>query len=364
MKRLYELAITLVPFVGNKTAKSLIAYCGGAEAVFKENKKNLSKIPGIGPRIINSIINTDVFSKAEKNLTYFDKHNISTHFYLNDETYPQRLKHYDDSPIILFKRGTAQLNAIRTVGIVGTRKPTSYGKAKTQEIIDDLRAYDVQIISGLAYGIDSIAHNHSVQSNVENLAIMGTGQDQIYPAQNKKLADRIMKNGAIISEFPIDTKPDRENFPLRNRIIAGMSDAIIVIQSAQKGGSLITAEYANVYNKDVFALPGRTSDEMSIGCNQLIKTNKAHLLESAKDLAYIMRWETSGTKHQQTSLFIELSEEEKLILEKIKQVDEAALDWLHHETKMSLSQLANHLLALEFKGIITNLPGKKYGIAG
>lgn len=357
---IYLMALMRVPFVGTKSAKQLVAYCGDAKSVFSSSALSLSKIPNIGDRIISGIKQCDPLSLVQKDIKYITNNKIKVVSYLCEE-YPKRLIHFEDCPVLLYVDGRCNLNATRTVGIIGTRSPTQYGKNKVVELINELKDYNVQIISGLAYGVDIAAHSHCVSEGIENLAIMGTGIDSVYPAAHFQIAQKIKTQGALLSEFAIGTKGDRENFPLRNRIIAGLSDALVVIQSASKGGSLITAEYANVYNKDVFAVPGRTTDDMSAGCNHLIKTHKAHLLESAKDIAYIMRWETD-THHagKQKMLFLDLSDEETVVVDALKTQEESALDWLHHETQFSLSKLAAILLGLEFKGVVAPLPGKKY----
>ena len=360
---LYEIALTRVPNIGVRLAKILIANCRGAQAVFEESKKNLLKINGIGQRHADSIILSDPLHEAEANVKFLEDHECRISYYLNDSTYPQRLLQYDDAPILLYHRGTSDLNEIRTVGIVGTRKPNNYGKSQAEQLVEELKHLNVQIISGLAYGIDSIAHQSSITHHIDNIAVMGTGLDKIYPAQNRKLAQQLQQNGSLLTEFLINTVPDRENFPLRNRIIAGASDAVIVIQSASKGGSLITAEYANSYHKDVFALPGRVSDEMSAGCNKLIKTNKAHLIESAQDIAYIMRWDDETPKpNKQIKLFEELSDIERSIVDYLRNQEEITIDQIHYHTQLKPSELASNLLNLEFKGVIRSLPGKKYAI--
>jgi len=359
----YEIALTRVPNIGVRLAKILIAHCRGAQGVFEESNKNLLKINGIGQRHLESITQSNPFREAEDNIKFLLENNCNISYYLNDPNYPQRLLQYDDAPVLLYSRGTSNLNETRTVGIVGTRKPNIYGKSQTEQLVRELKHLNVQIISGLAYGIDSIAHQSAIANDIDNIAAMGTGLDKIYPAQNRKLANQIRNNGCLLTEFPINTNPDRENFPLRNRIIAGISDAVIVIQSASKGGSLITAEYANSYHKDVFALPGRVSDDMSAGCNKLIKTNKAHLIESAQDIAYIMRWDDDTPKpNKQIQLFNELSDIERSIVDYLKDQDEITVDQLHHHTQLKPSELASNLLNLEFKGVIRSLPGKKYAM--
>lgn len=357
---LYRIAITKIPNVGSVNTRNLVAYTGGVAAVFNEKEKNLRKIPGIGIKLAKEISESDPLELALKDLEYINKHKIKVLFYL-DSAYPERLKRIDDAPAILYYKGDCNWNAQRTVGIVGTRTPSTYGQLKCEEIIQDLQAYNCQLISGLAYGIDAFAHKKACELSNENLAIMATGIDKIYPARHRKLAEEILNKGALVTEYPIGTTPGRENFPWRNRIIAGLADVTIVIESGARGGSLITAEYANAYFKDVFALPGKTTDKMSIGCNKLIKQNKAHLLESVKDLAYIMRWEAAqSAQNIQVELFSNLTIEEEALVGLLREKLEASMDQLHHELKMNLSSLSSLLLNLEFKGIILSLPGKRY----
>ncbi|MEL6122267.1 MAG: DNA-processing protein DprA, partial [Bacteroidota bacterium] len=310
------------------------------------------------------IRNADPYALAEPDLDYIQGHNIQTCFYLDDH-YPKRLLNVEDGPLLLYYKGDFDPNPGRTVAIVGTRKPTSYGISCCEHLVKDLEAYEVQIISGLAYGVDAVAHRSANQHEVENLAIMGTGINTIYPGTHRQLAQAIQDNGAVMTEYPLHTKADRENFPRRNRIIAAMADVTVVIQSAAKGGSLITAEYANAYHKDVFAYPGRATDEQSEGCNKLIKQNKAHLIESAADIGYIMRWEIGEDKPspKQRELFVDLTVEEQRIVDLIKAKDEVSVDLLHLETRQTLSQLSAVLLGLELKGVIRSKPGSSYTLA-
>lgn len=359
-KRLYEIALTKILGVGSKRGKQLVAYAGGVEAIFQETKSSLLKIPGIDEKTALSILQADPETLVGQDLAYLQKHNVKTTFYL-DNDYPQRLRQIDDAPLLLYTKGTFDPHPARTVAIVGTRKPTSYGREICEQIIRDLQPFNIQLISGLAYGIDACAHNIASELNIENLAVMGTGIDQLYPSAHKSLALRILSHGALVSEYPIDTRPDRENFPRRNRVIAAMADIIIVVQSAAKGGSLITAELGNQYFKDVFAFPGRIHDAEFAGCNALIKQHKAHLLTSAADIAYIMRWEEKVTKKAiQPELFEVFSPEEEQILACIRTNDGATIDTIHATCKMNMSQVSSLLLTLEFRGVIRALPGKRY----
>ncbi len=355
---LYKLAFNFIPNIGAVLAKNLISYCGGMEEVFRANKRTLLTVPGVGEKKAQDILNCDALGKAENELKSLKNKDINLIFYL-DENYPEKLKHYPDSPILLYAKGDMDLNAQRMVAIVGTRKVTSYGIMECERLVEELMQYNCTIVSGLAYGVDTTAHRKAVQLGIPTIGVLGNGMNGIYPATNRKLATSMLPNGGVLSEYPMDTPPDRENFPKRNRVIAGLSDVILVIESARKGGSMITAEYANNYNKDVFAIPGRSNDEFSEGCNHLIKAHKAHLCTSAEDISYIMRWDKpEGGK--QLQLIIELDPEEEPIVVLIKNNPNIGLDSLHYQSKVPLSNLTAILLNLEFKGVIKSLPGKKY----
>ncbi|MFT4533778.1 MAG: DNA processing protein [Saprospiraceae bacterium] len=357
---LNNIALTMVPDVGPVIAKLLISYCGSAEAVFKASKRELLKIPGVGQKTVEKLISSNTFGRAEVQLKFLSNNNGKAVVFHSDE-YPQRLKHFDSSPLVLYLKGEMNLNHKRTVAIIGTRKPTEQGKINCEKLIEGLQDYGVQIISGLAFGIDTCAHKKCVETNTETIGIMGHGLDILYPAENRKLVSKMIKNGGVLTEFPTNTRPDRENFPMRNRIIASMSDVIVVVESKRKGGSIITAEFANNYNKDVFAIPGRTTDEVSEGCNKLIKQHKANLLESAADISYIMRWdETDKSRVVQKALFIDFNDEEQKLIDILKEKDSVTVDEFSHLLKLPPSNLANMLLTLEFKGAIRSLPGKKY----
>ncbi|MBC7886069.1 MAG: DNA-protecting protein DprA, partial [Saprospiraceae bacterium] len=277
---LYLIALTKLPKVGPVIAKNLISYCGGVEEVFKVGKKSLLKIPGIGQAVTENFDTVGAMKLAEKEMKFIEKNHINVLSYL-DEDYPKRLSNFDSSPVILYYKGNVNLNHHRTVAIVGTRRPSEYGKIMCDRIIEGLLSYNVLLVSGLAFGVDAAAHRKCVETGIPTLGILGHGLDIIYPSEHKALSKKMIENGGVLTEFPSETKPDRENFPMRNRIIASISDVVVVIESKRKGGSIITAEFANEYNKDVFAVPGSVTDELSEGCNKLIKQNKAHLIESA-----------------------------------------------------------------------------------
>lgn len=357
---LYQIAITLVPGIGDIVGKKLISYCGGVEAVFMEKTRALLKIPGIGRSTVDSIINQKVLSKAEHEIEFIQKNNISVLFY-KDEKYPKRLLNCEDGPLLLYYKGNANLNVRRIISFIGTRRATNEGRIICEKFIEGLKNKDVLLVSGLAYGIDSIAHKAALAEGLNTIGVLGHGLDRIYPAQNKKLASKMIDQGGLLTEFMSNSKPDRENFPRRNRIVAGMCDAVVVVESAARGGALITAGIANSYNRDVFAIPGRLTDEYSKGCNNLIKTNRAVLAESSKDIAYIMGWEdTKVDVVSQRDMFLELDDDQKTVLEIIELSKEVSIDKIVMESSLSTSKVASALLILEFEGLIKSLPGKLY----
>ena len=360
----FQIALTLIPGIGDINGKKLITHCGGVEAVFKEKKHVLMKISGIGETVANAIHNHDVFDKAEKEMEFIEKYNIKPLFY-PDKAYPSRLKNCIDSPLLMYYMGNTDLNNTKVISIVGTRKATEYGKDITKQIVNDLASQNVLIVSGLAYGIDTCSHKAAVDINLPTVGILAHGLDRLYPALNKPLAEKMLKNGGLLTEFRSQTIPDRENFPKRNRIIAGMADAIIVVEASRKGGALITAEIANSYNRDVFAVPGRLNDSFSEGCNHLIKVNKAVLIESAEDIIYILGWEKTGieNKNIQQKLFIEFTPDEKIIYDLIFEKKSMVIDQIIGESQLSASKTAAALLNLEFEGILKSLPGKIYVLA-
>ncbi|MBN1251770.1 MAG: DNA-processing protein DprA, partial [Bacteroidales bacterium] len=302
----YKIALGMISGIGNMNAKKLIAYIGSVEGIFKEKRQNLEKIPGIGTKLSLEISNSNALNEAEQEISFINKNNIEAIFF-TEKTYPERLKHCEDSPIIIYKKGKFDLNKTKILSIVGTRNASQYGKDNCNKLITDLfeSGHNPLIVSGLAYGVDICAHKAAIKNNLATVAVLGHGLDIIYPAAHKNYAKEILQNGALLSEFSSNSKLDPSNFVKRNRIIAGMSDATIVVESAKKGGSLITAELANSYNRDVFAFPGRINDKFSEGCNLLIKTNRAALIESYKDIEYILGWEKKDKKAVQGKLFIE-----------------------------------------------------------
>ncbi len=357
---LHQIALTLVPNIGDVRAKALLETFGDAESIFKASKKNLENIEGIGTIAASSIKQFSDFKICEDEIKFIEKSKI-TPLFITDENYPQRLLNCYDSPTLLYYKGNANLNTIKIISIVGTRSNSDYGKNVCDKIIEDLAEQNVLIISGLAFGIDTIAHKASLKNKLKTVGVMAHGLDKVYPAQNKTLAVEMLSQGGLLTDFMSGTNPDRQNFPRRNRIVAGICDALIVIESSAKGGSLITAELANSYNKDVFAIPGRVTDSRSEGCNYLIRNNKSLLITSADDLLHIMNWKEAPKKiKQQRELFIELTPDEKIITDILKERENIQIDELYFKSGLSSSAVAQALLMLEMQGVVASLPGKVF----
>jgi DNA processing protein len=362
---LYKIAITQLPMVGDVNAKKLIAYSGSCEAIFKSKKTQLMKVPGIGESIADAIISnfSVALKRAEQELLFIDKHKIQPIFFL-DTNYPNRLKHCADSPVMLYHKGNTNFDNEKFIAIVGTRNATENGKKNTEKIIEDLLVYNPVIVSGLAYGIDICAHKAALKNKLQTVGVLAHGLDNLYPAQHKETAKQMLDNGGLLTDYLSKTNPDRENFPSRNRIVAGMADAVIVIEAGSKGGALITADIANNYSRDVFAVPGRIDDVYSQGCNKLIKQNKAALIESAEDIAYICGWQqTKKQTKKQQQLFVELTSDEQVVVDILKEKSQLPIDDLSLETNFTMGKLSGILLNLEFKNTVKSLPGKVYSLA-
>lgn len=360
--RIYQIALSLLPKVGPILARALVGYCGGPEAVFRASKKELLRIPGIGPRIAGQIGRTgQLLERAEEEYRLLERHGIRMHFYL-DEDYPARLRAFEDSPVILYAKGELELNPHRSVAIVGTRQPSPYGRQQCERIVEGLLRYQPLIVSGLAYGIDSTAHRAACGLGLPTAGVMASGMGYIYPPAHTRLAERMQEGGGLLCEHPYHTLPEKDHFPMRNRIIAAMADAVLIVESGTTGGSLITAEFANRYHRDVFALPGRVTDPKSSGCLMLIKHHKAALVEHAEDLARAMRWDEEPPAVVQRQLFPELNSSEKKIVDLLTREAQLSIDRLSAAAQMSNSELASTLLELECKGLIRALPGKRYAL--
>lgn len=358
---LYQLALTLVPNIGDVHAKTLVQQFGDASSIFKARQSTLEKIEGIGEVRARAIKNFTDFHLAETEVNFIEKYKIRTLF-LTDPDYPKRLQNCYDSPTLLFYKGAADLNASRIVAIVGTRNNTEYGKAFTEKLIHDLASQNIIIVSGLAFGIDAIAHKAALKQGLPTIGVVGHGLSKIYPSQHAGLAKEMLaEGGGILTEFFHNIKPDKHNFPLRNRIVAGISDATILIETAVKGGSMITAKLADGYNRDVFAVPGRTTDKVSAGCNHLIKYSKAILLTDAEELLDVLGWkETKPKAKSQRELFIELTPEEELVIKILRQKEMAHIDEINIGSGLSSSAVAAAILSLELQNVLQSLPGKMY----
>ena len=358
---LYQVALTLVPNIGDVHAKALISIYGDAHSVFKAKKKELENIEGIGTVRARSIKDFTDFSSSEEEIEFIEKYKI-TPLFITDADYPKRLLNCFDCPSLLYYRGNADLNTAKIISIVGTRNNSAYGKLVCENLIEGLRSENVLIVSGLAFGIDTIAHKSALKNDLQTVAVLAHGLDRIYPDQNKSLAKQITGQGGLLTEFISKSNPDKQNFPKRNRIVAGMCDAVIVIESGKKGGSLITAELGNGYNKDVFAIPGRVNDTKSEGCNYLIRNNKAALINSADDFLELMNWKQTPkpSAKKQRELFIELSPDERTIAGILQQKDGTHIDELYFKSGLSSSAVATALLMLEMQNVVASLPGKVY----
>lgn len=357
---LHVLALQKVEGVGDVMAKKLIAHCGCAEEVFKTPKNKLGSINQISSIIIKNLSDKSIFEKAEKELQYIQNHQIQT-MYFQDENYPTRLKHCYDGPVLLFGAGNIDLENPRIISIVGTRQVTSHGTEFCRKLISDLAPLNPIIVSGFAYGVDIVAHQAAMDMGLQTIAVVAHGMSQIYPSVHKKYVRRIEENGGFMTEFWSGGNPDKENFVRRNRIVAGMSEATIVIESAERGGSLITANLANDYNRDVFAVPGRTSDKFSQGCNNLIKTQKANLLTSAADILYILNWELENKKKPiQKQLFITLEPDEQVVFDYLMAKGKSDMDTIAINCHLPIYKLSSLLLNLELKGVTRPLPGKMF----
>ena len=370
---LYRVALTRIPNIGPVQAKLLLQCCE-PEEIFHAKKRFLEKIEGIGPVKAQAIRDFNNFSRAEKEIRFMEKYRI-TPLFLTDEDYPKRLLNCYDSPTLLYYKGTANLNAARIINIIGTRNNTDYARQLIEKLVKELAANKVTIMSGLAFGVDALAHKAALKNGLPTIGVLAHGLDKMYPPEHAPLAkDMIAHQGGLLTEFKSGTKPDKHHFPSRNRVVAGCCDATIVIETDRKGGSMITAELANGYNRDVFAFPGRISDTKSSGCNYLISTNKAQLLQSAEDLLQLMGWEDEwetdpgqGRKKSrskiQKELFIELTKEEKAIIAILQEHEAVHIDELNFKSGISNGAVAAAILRLELENVIVSLPGKIYRLS-
>lgn len=360
-ERIYQIGLSLLTKVGPIKAKSLVSIVGGAEAIFKESDKALGKIEGLNIDFVLGFNREDALRRAEKELTFIDNNGIDL-FYYQDKRYPSKLKYCVDGPIILFTKGNVNFNK-KNISIVGTRKISPYGRKMTRQLIGDMKDLGIQIISGLAHGVDAEAHRSALNNGLSTLGVLGHGLDTMYPAAHRPIAIEMLENGGLVTEFLSNTIGDPANFPKRNRIVAGLSQATVVIESAESGGSLITANLANDYNRDVFAFPGNVDRNTSKGCNNLIRRDKAHLITCAEEMLDILGWDTDEKPNfVQADLFAELNEDEELIVNVFIEKGEIDIDNLSFSTQMTSSSLSLHLFNLEMKGMIRSMPGKRYSL--
>lgn len=360
------LALLKIDGVGDIVAKKLLNHCGNAQEIFSTKASTLTSIDGIGQVLIKNLKNKLVFAEAEKEYKFIQENNIKTLFF-KDENYPDKLKHCIDGPILLFTSGNINLNSQKIISIVGTREITSYGTEFCKKLIEDLAPLNPIIVSGFAYGVDIVAHKAAMDFNLQTIGVVAHGLNQVYPKVHKKYVAKMEENGGFMTEFWSTSNPEKENFVKRNRIVAGMCEATIVIESAEKGGSLITANIANDYNRDVFAVPGRTSDKFSQGCNNLIKTQRANLLTSAADIMYILNWELDSEaktdkKAIQKQLFVTLENEEQKIYNYLQKTGKQLLDVIALECDFPVYKISSILLNMELKGVIRPLPGKLFEV--
>ena len=358
-----KIALSIIPKIGPVLVRRLVAYTGGIEAVFREKKHVLSKIPGIGEAKAALINPSILLNEAEAEIKYIEKEGIKAYFYL-DKNYPLRLKECEDAPVIFYSQGDTDFNAAKIISIVGTRNASENGKITTEEIVKYLSDNfpEIIVVSGLAYGIDIASHKAALKYDVNTIAVLGHGLSFLYPAIHRKYARKIVNQGALVTEFRYEQKPEPGNFVSRNRIIAGLADATLVVESAEKGGALITADMANSYNREVFAIPGRSNDPYSKGCNNLIKLNKAALVECGADLEFAMGWHKELKKPGtiQKSIFISVSQDEEKILNLLTGHEGIALDQISRTLEIPVSKVSANLLNLEFNGLVRSLPGKMY----
>lgn len=356
-KKKYQIALSLIEGVGDVIGKKLLAFTGSAKAVFFAKRSELEKIEGIGKVLVKAILSNDVLARAEQELKWMKKEGVN-HLFYSDKHYPNRLKQCEDAPLNLFYKGNIDWNKDKFISIVGTRKASSFGKQFTNELVKELAPYNPVIVSGLAHGVDIAAHKAALQYGLKTIAVFAHGLDKIYPSAHATIAKTIIANGCLLTDYLSGTVVLPQHFVSRNRIVAGLSDATIVVESAAKGGSLITADIANSYNREIFAVPGNPTDKNAKGCNYLIKSQQAILLESAVDIVKGLNWDVKDLRVQQ-SMFVDLTDDEQKIINVLSD-NEIHIDALVEALSWGFSKVASVLLKAEFKGVIASLPGKMY----
>ncbi len=361
----YKLALHFLPNIGPHISKTLLAHFHEAKAIFKATRGELLNIEGVSYGTYANLKQLATLEKRiEQELLFCEKNQVQILFYDHPQ-FPKKLKSVSDSPYLVYLRGKTNLNWNRSVAIVGTRNATAYGKAITNKIIESLAPHKPLIVSGLAYGIDIYAHKAALDCGLDTVGVMAHGHDRLYPALHKSTAEKMLIQGALLTEFSAGTRPDRERFPQRNRIVAGLCDATLVIEAAKSGGALITANMAFGYGREVFAVPGRLGDEFSEGCNMIIQQLKAAIYTDSEAFVRSMNWdlEESPQRGVQKSLFVDdLSDQEQIIYDVLKESGKLHLDEILYKTKMPLSSIFNQLMQMELKGIVMSLPGKMYDL--
>lgn len=366
MKLLYRIALTKIKGIGPRTAHNILLNTDNLENFFSYSKRDLMQIPGVREPIADAICNQTYMAACEKELAFIEKHSIKA-LWFEDSDYPNRLKQCGDAPLLLYYKGNCNLNAKKVISMVGTRQATPYGQRLCADFLQGLSENeDIVIVSGLAYGIDALAHRNALKNNLPTIAVLGHGLDRIYPASHRQLASNMLNHGGLLTEFTSDTLPERSNFPMRNRIIAGLSDVTIVVEAAIKGGALITAEIANSYHRDVCAFPGSIYEKSSEGTNYLIKTHRAHLIRQVQDLDYVMNWEITRKEktNQQLEMPFTLTKDQQLLYRLIQDKEHTEIDQMIDLLKWPQSKLALVLLELEMQSLIYSLPGKVYKSVG
>lgn len=357
---IYKVAFSLTPGIGGKTGRAILAACGSPEAVFKEKRRTLMRVEGVGRQLLSNLRSSETMAKAEQEMEFISRFDIKARF-ITDKGYPARLKNCVDAPLMIFLKGNDECLTAHTLAVVGTRRPSEYGKARTEAIVKGFSQQNITIVSGLAYGIDTIAHHSAINSMLPTVAVLAHGLDTIYPDLNRALASRITEQGCLVTEFPSRTKLNKDLFPRRNRIIAGLSEAVVVMESGRKGGGLITADIASSYNRDCFAIPGCIGEPGSEGTHFLIKTNRAALAETSDDIAYFMGWDDQGKQTGfQKKIFTDLDEDETSIFNFIESKPCVSIDEIYHVTNLPPSKVNAVMLKLEFEGLIKMIPGNRY----